>query len=397
MKFFVMVFALSVFSTLAYAQDDYGFYLQKARQRLAEGDCEGATRSYNVYKDLSKKTNSEIERQIENCSGGAQQSQTFTENKYVDLGLPSGTLWSEKTEKGLYTQNDAIIKYGNNLPTIKELRELYDKCEWRISGNQYKVTGPNGNFILLPANGNGESHTGYRVGEYGCYWSSTITQGKGQDYEDKNGLGFYISEKYYFVWNFEQEETMSVRLVKRNQNVTPSKNNGILLYSQIPEIYCDGIYDNHEPRYKNGHAFHTSNLNINRDHFRIHFSFKVCEDLFVMFRGTEHEYVSAAEVVIAFSNCRRLIVYLHKDGTIHISTNNHKNTYYTNVPYPVDKYMTIDLEYDYGVLYFNGKKMDIEMDTSEQDYCDKAFHSLDYSGDAFHGYIKDVKIYSYPD
>ena len=392
LRLFVLTLTLLVFTPIVYAQD-YDFYLQKARQRIAEGDCEGAQRSYNVYKDLSKKTNNEIERQIENCQGGSKHS--GAEIKYVDLGLPSGTLWCETTENGLYTQNEAIKKFGNSMPIVSELRELYEKCEWTIVGNQYKVTGPNGNFILLSANGCGDSYSGYRVGEYGCYWSSTIT---GQNYNNENGLGFYISEKYYFMWNYEPESTMSVRLVKRNQNVTPSKNNGILLYSQIPEIYCDGIYDNHEPRYKNGHAFHTSNLNINRDHFRIHFSFKVCEDLFVMFRGTESEYVSAAEVVIAFSDCRRLIVYLHEDGTIHISTNNHKNTYYTNVPYPVDKYMTIDLEYDYGVLYFNGKKMDIEMDTSEQDYCDKAFHSLDYaSGDAFHGYIKDVKIYSYPD
>lgn len=67
MKFFVMAFALSVFSTLAFAQYDYGFYLQKARQRLAEGDCVRAEILYHTFVDLTNRTDNDIEQQIQEC------------------------------------------------------------------------------------------------------------------------------------------------------------------------------------------------------------------------------------------------------------------------------------------------------------------------------------------
>lgn len=133
-----------------------------------------------------------------------------TSRVFIDLGLPTGTLWSDQTEDGLYTQDEAIRIYKNSLPTIKELSELKEKCTWTVVGNQYKVTGPNGRFILLSANGNGEAYDGYRAGEFGVYWSSTTLA-----QSNVSGLGFYISEEYYFLWDFKPLETLSVRLVKR--------------------------------------------------------------------------------------------------------------------------------------------------------------------------------------
>lgn len=129
--------------------------------------------------------------------------------EYVDLGLPSGTLWSSQTEEGLYTQEEAINTFGQDLPTVSELWELKENCEWRVEGCQYKITGPNGNYILLSANGKGESNSHYRAGNFGAYWSSSITN------DSENGLGFYIDDEYFFMWYFEPNETMSVRLVKR--------------------------------------------------------------------------------------------------------------------------------------------------------------------------------------
>ena len=100
--------------------------------------------------------------------------------QYVDLGLPSGTKWKSVNEagdkNGFYTYDEAIKAFGNKLPTKKQCKELIDKCklEWQKDEKTYKVTGANGNFIILPA-------AGYRdcggdvdgVGSYGHYWSST--------------------------------------------------------------------------------------------------------------------------------------------------------------------------------------------------------------------------------
>ena len=63
----VLALALLVLCQTAYAQEDYDIYLQKARQRLEEGDCDAAQRNYDVYVQLTKKTNVELEKGIQDC------------------------------------------------------------------------------------------------------------------------------------------------------------------------------------------------------------------------------------------------------------------------------------------------------------------------------------------
>ncbi|MCD8290093.1 MAG: protein kinase, partial [Prevotella sp.] len=136
-------------------------------------------------------------------------------HEYVDLGLgvkwatcnvgassPTGYgyyyAWGETSPKSEYTSDNsktygqsmgdiagkssydaARAKWGGSwrLPTASEIDELIKKCKWtwmtQGGVNGYKVTGPNGNSIFLPA-------AGYRVGSslnyqgsYGYYWSST--------------------------------------------------------------------------------------------------------------------------------------------------------------------------------------------------------------------------------
>ena len=105
----------------------------------------------------------------------SMQAQTTSDiDDYVDLGLPSGTLWKDKNEDGFYTYEQALNKFGSRLPTKEQLEELRNKCTWSWTGSGYKVTGPNGNSISLPA-------AGYRscggsvtdVGASGYCWSST--------------------------------------------------------------------------------------------------------------------------------------------------------------------------------------------------------------------------------
>ena len=37
--------------------------------------------------------------------------------EYIDLGLPSGTLWADCNEEGFYYFDEAVEKYGYRLPT----------------------------------------------------------------------------------------------------------------------------------------------------------------------------------------------------------------------------------------------------------------------------------------
>lgn len=94
---------------------------------------------------------------------------------YVDLGLPSGTLWKEQNEiDGFCTYEQAKALFGNNLPTKEQLEELIISCNWTWTGSGYKVEGPSGESITLPAAGyrNCEGSVN-NVGSVGYYWSST--------------------------------------------------------------------------------------------------------------------------------------------------------------------------------------------------------------------------------
>ena len=127
---------------------------------------------------------------------------------YVDLGLPSGTLWKDKNENGFFTYDEAVSRFGSKLPGKEKLEELKSECKWEWNGSGYKVTGPNGNSIVLPASGFrycGGSVT--FVGSDGNYWSSTPWDSGGAWSLYFNSGG--VSVDYYSRCNGQ-----SVRLVQ---------------------------------------------------------------------------------------------------------------------------------------------------------------------------------------
>ncbi len=143
-------------------------------------------------------------------------------HKYVDLGLPSGTLWAECNvgakspeevgdyfawgeitpkstySKKTYTMVDnptvldashdaATANWGDKwrTPTTYEQEELHRECTWTwmtFHGKKgYRVTGKNGNSIFLPITRHRKkSSFGYwnEWTEYGSYWSSSLSDNK---------------------------------------------------------------------------------------------------------------------------------------------------------------------------------------------------------------------------
>ena len=103
------------------------------------------------------------------------------ESNFVDLGLPSGTQWKDVNEKNandsvfdFYDFDAAVSAFGNSLPTKEQLEELVGQCTWERLEKEYKVTGPNGKSIMLPAEGlRNCSGTAGEQGVIGRYWSST--------------------------------------------------------------------------------------------------------------------------------------------------------------------------------------------------------------------------------
>ncbi len=139
-------------------------------------------------------------------------------HEYVDLGLPSGLKWAtcnvganapeelgdyyswgEIATKTEYPQNNCATQgksmediSGNadydaaraqwsatwRMPTKEEWEELINNCTWEwqssdITDGKYKIIGPNGNYISLPASGYRWDTKTTGIGTYGQYWSST--------------------------------------------------------------------------------------------------------------------------------------------------------------------------------------------------------------------------------
>lgn len=99
--------------------------------------------------------------------------------EWIDLGLPSGNLWSNTSEEGYYTFCEAVTQFKDSLPTVVDFAELVHHCTWKWDSKQkgMVVTGPNKNYIILPA-------VGYRSlsgdslicdGSNGYYWSASST------------------------------------------------------------------------------------------------------------------------------------------------------------------------------------------------------------------------------
>ena len=157
-------------------------------------------------------------------------------NGAVDLGLPSGTLWADRNiganspegygdyfawgetrPKSTYSwstykyckgsirtltkyctdssygtvdnktvlepsDDAATVNWGNSwrMPTYKEQVELSDKCTWtwttRNGVKGYKVVGPNGNSIFLPAAGSQDDSSVTGAGSFGYYWSASLRE-----------------------------------------------------------------------------------------------------------------------------------------------------------------------------------------------------------------------------
>ena len=135
---------------------------------------------------------------------------------YVDLGLPSGTKWKDSNEDYpnlFYTYDEAVSAFGDMLPTKEQFDELKVYCTWEWQNNGgYKVTGTNGNSIVLPAAGysdcDGDVHL---MGSCGFYWSSTPYDSECAWYLGFNSGDVDLGRNYYYDYDYD---CYPVRLVQ---------------------------------------------------------------------------------------------------------------------------------------------------------------------------------------
>lgn len=90
---------------------------------------------------------------------------------YVDLGLPSGTLWKRHNEEGMYLFDYAVRHFDGFLPSSGQLQELIEHCTWEWTDGGFSVFGKNGNYIFISTQV--EEYDEDLIAYVGAYWSTT--------------------------------------------------------------------------------------------------------------------------------------------------------------------------------------------------------------------------------
>lgn len=160
---------------------------------------------YIIFKESSSPYNDVLQAFLKTynkkkSSTNTSQS-TMSKPAYIDLGLPSGTLWRSSNEEGSFTFKEAVAMFGKSLPTKAQAMELKNKCQWTPAENGYIVKGPNGNTLYIPA--------ADREGFDGGLWTNEKC-----DVSSANMLYIVPSKNAIIVGCYYNVNARSVRLVK---------------------------------------------------------------------------------------------------------------------------------------------------------------------------------------
>lgn len=134
--------------------------------------------------------------------------------RYVDLGLPSGTLWSDRNIIGYH--DESILQSGAfsaQVPRRAEFEELVRECgyHWDENLNGVMFVGKNGNSVLLPAHGSVAANGLRTIGVFGLY---LINRG-GEEKENVFKFNHSIDTSFAFAEMVLKTRYISVRTVSK--------------------------------------------------------------------------------------------------------------------------------------------------------------------------------------
>jgi len=152
----------------------------------------------------------EYQLDVETCLKDGYLQPNF---EWVDLDLPSGTLWaSENVDNKYYTFEESMEKFPKTLPTRTQFCELVDYTthRWDEEKRGMWFIGRNHNKIFLSAYGYRSGSDVYDVGYSGNFWSSTA---------DNSYFAYYLlfdSDYVSPASSSGRDCVLSVRMVKTN-------------------------------------------------------------------------------------------------------------------------------------------------------------------------------------
>lgn len=144
-------------------------YLKAARDTLLKGDCQKALRYYNVYKEIEKKTDYELERQINDClnNKGTEEKSNWRDEEVrseIEIKTLSTKYYLSKqgelepSEKEWYNKIISDVKrdYPNTMIGIKKgngstIGILKDNYTEYVYDHEIKILEPNIRYYLNEA------------------------------------------------------------------------------------------------------------------------------------------------------------------------------------------------------------------------------------------------------
>ena len=136
--------------------------------------------------------------------------ETSPKSDYASTSVTYGLSVSELESRGIIGSDGnlkaaydaATTNWGGTwrMPTLIEIQELLDICTWEWTSmngvNGHKITGPNGNFIFLPAAGFRRGASLNAVGASGYYWSASPYSNSENAYSLYSYSGYCGSSDY---------------------------------------------------------------------------------------------------------------------------------------------------------------------------------------------------------
>ncbi len=143
--------------------------------------------------------------------GEKEAKESYTEDNYTFMTDGSFMNIGKDISNTTYDAASASWGMGWRMPTIAEMEELATKCTWTwtsVNGvNGYRVTGPSGNSLFLPAAGQQRTEP-IGVGSQGYYWSSTASDDYSNAAYNLNFTG------YSGRWSANRSYGFPIRAVK---------------------------------------------------------------------------------------------------------------------------------------------------------------------------------------
>lgn len=121
----------------AQTNDDYSWYLNKAKEQLGKGECDKAERNYNHYKALAHDSLPSLERQIQECIRVQTEAQHHVDTEIVFVPVQVSTSEPKvepKEEPKKENKFKDFLKDRDN-PYCKAKRNRY--IAWVVAGAGY--------------------------------------------------------------------------------------------------------------------------------------------------------------------------------------------------------------------------------------------------------------------